>query len=166
MLELTPATPDDLFRRLDELGLETRTVTHPAVFTVAESKAWRGDLPGAHCKNLFLKDKKGRLWLVVALEDCEINLKALRRQIGAATLSFGKPELLREALGIEPGSVTPFAVINDSEKRVQVVLDKAMLAREPLNFHPLTNTATTQISAADLLSFLRALGRQPTLIDL
>ncbi len=166
MSKSPPATPDELLRRLDDLGLKTRTVAHPAVFTVEQARALRGDLPGAHSKNLFLKDKKGRLWLVVALADRQIDLKALRHQIGAATLSFGKPDLLLEVLGIEPGSVTPFAVINDTEKRVQMVLDKAMLELEPLNFHPLTNTATTQISATDLLSFLDALGLQPMIVEL
>jgi len=161
-----PATPDELIRYLDELGLETRTVSHPAVFTVEQARALRVDLPGAHSKNLFLKDKKGQLWLVVALADRKIDLKILRRQISAASLSFGKPELLFEVLGIEPGSVTPFAVINDAKKKIKVVLDEAMLKVDPLNFHPLTNTATTQISATGLLAFLSALGLQPMIIEL
>ena len=107
-------TRNDLLSRLDALGIVTTTVDHPAVFTVEESKRLRGDLLGGHTKNLFLKDKKGRLWLVVALEDRDVDLKALRKEIGAAQLSFGKPDLLSKVLGLEPGSVTPFGVINDT----------------------------------------------------
>lgn len=159
-----PASEADLFRALDGLDIETETVRHPPVFTVEESKALRGDLDGAHTKNLFLKDKKGRLWLVVALEDRAVDLKDLRHRIGAATLSFGRPDLLVEALGIEPGSVTPFAVINDPDGRVQVVLDAGLLDHQRLNFHPLTNAATTAISADGLMTFLRATGHEPALV--
>lgn len=157
---------DQLMDRLAALGIETETMDHPAVYTVEEAKALRGDLPGAHSKNLFLKDKKGRLWLVVALEDRNVDLKALRKTIGASTLSFGKPDVLMDALGIEPGSVTPFAAINDDDGRVTVVLDAGLLAAEPLNFHPLVNTATTRISADDLLEFLRHTGHEPLIIEL
>ncbi len=159
--EIPPASPGDLFAEFERLGIETETVEHAAVYTVEEAKAHRGELPGAHSKNLFLKDKKGRFWLVVTLEDRAVDLKALRHIIGAAPLSFGKPEALLDVLGITPGSVTPFAAINDKEGRVTVVLDADMLAAEPLNFHPLVNTATTRISAAGLLAFLRAGGHEP-----
>lgn len=158
------ATRDDLFRRLGELGIDTRTVEHPPVFTVEEARALRGEIPGGHCKNLFLKDRKDRLWLVVCLEEAEIDLKALPARIGAARLSFGRPDLLREVLGVEPGSVTPFALINDVEARVSVVLDRAMMAQELLNYHPLANTATTTIGSADLVKFIRACGHQPQII--
>jgi Ala-tRNA(Pro) deacylase len=160
------ATSTDLLQHLERLGIPTETVEHPAVFTVDEAKALRGELPGAHSKNLFLKDKKSRFWLVVALEDRAIDLKALRKSIGAAQLSFGKPEALMEKLGIEPGSVTPFSVINDADQSVTVVLDEEMLTREPLNFHPLVNTATTQISADGLLAFLRDCGHDPIIATL
>ncbi len=160
------ATERDLFDRLAELGIETSTVRHPAVFTVDESKALRGDLPGAHSKNLFLKDKKGGYWLVVTLEDREIDLKILRRQIGAAQLSFARPERLKEILGIDPGSVTPFALINDTENQVRVVLDAEMMACETLNYHPLTNTASTTISPEELLTFIRSCGHQPSVVEL
>ncbi len=160
-----PATRDDLFARLGDLGLETRTVEHPPVFTVEEAKALRGNLLGGHTKNLFLKDKKGRLWLVVALEDRDIDMKDLRHRIGSAPLSFGRPELLVEVLGIEPGSVTPFALINDLERRVSVVLDREMMAFDLLNFHPLTNTATTQIAPAGLLAFIRDCGHEPDVVE-
>lgn len=155
------ATEDDLFARLEELGIETTTVRHPPVFTVEQNKALRGSLTGGHAKNLFLKDKKGQLWMVVAEEDRAIDLKDLRRRIGAAHLSFAKPDVLLEVLGVEPGSVTPFAVINDANARVRVVLDVELMDEERLNFHPLANTATTAISPSDLVSFLTACGNAP-----
>lgn len=160
------ASRDDLFRRLADLGIETRTIEHPPVYTVEEAKVHRGELTGGHCKNLFLKDKKGQLWLVVTLEDRAIDMKALRHRIGASHLSFGKPELLREVLGIEPGSVTPFAVINDEESRVNVVLDAEMMEMRPLNYHPLENTATTSIAPEDLKRFLEASGHPPAVVAL
>lgn len=161
-----PATEQDLFDLLASLGVETETSRHPPVFTVEEAKAHRGNLSGAHTKNLFLKDKKGQLWLVVALEDRPVDLKDLRRRIGAASLSFGKPELLHDVLGVEPGSVTPFAVINDRDTRVRVVLDAEMMTSERLNYHPLTNAATTAVSPAGLLAFLRACGHEPLVVAL
>jgi len=161
-----PVTEEDLFARLSELGIETETVRHPAVFTVEESKALRGDLPGGHTKNLFLKDKKGALWLVVALEDRPVDMKDLRRRIGSAQLSFGRPELLKEVLGIDPGSVTPFAVINDTENRVNVVLDAEMMSFQALNFHPLTNTATTSVTPEGLAAFIRSCGHEPAVVAL
>src|SRR5579864_5461967 len=144
-----PAAPDDLFAYLDTLGIAHKTVTHPAVFTVEEARALRGAVAGGHTKNLFLRDKKGAAYLVVALEDAAIELKSLHRLLGAAgRFSFGSAELMRDLIGVEPGSVTPFAAINDKDLRVTVVLDAAMMAHEVLNFHPLTNTGTTTISRA------------------
>jgi Ala-tRNA(Pro) deacylase len=148
------ATRDDLFARLEALGIDTVTVEHPALFTVEQSQSLRGDIPGAHTKNLFLKCKKGTLWLVVALESTRLDLKTLHTRLGSGRLSFGSANLLREALGIEPGSVTPFAVINDTEARVTVVLDQALMAYDRLNFHPLVNTATTGISRDGFRAFL------------
>ena len=160
------ATREELLSRLDALGIRSTTVDHPPVFTVEESKRLRGTLTGGHCKSLFLKDKKDVLWLVVALEDRPIDLKELRHRIGAANLSFGKPELLLQVLGVEPGSVTPFGLINDRERRVNVVLDKGMMAMDCLNYHPLTNRATTTVSPADLLKFIKACGHEPREIEL
>ncbi len=159
-------TEIDLFQRFDELGVKTTTVEHAAVFTVDEAKAARGGLAGAHSKNLFLKDKKKQLWLIVCLEDRPINLKELRHKIGAGNLSFGKPELLVEVLGVEPGSVTPFSLINDVDAQVNVVLDREMMADDFLNFHPLTNTRTTQISPDALLRFIRSCGHDPNIVEL
>jgi len=157
-----PASPDDLFAYLDSLGIAHKTVTHPAVFTVEEARSLRGAVPGGHTKNLFLRDKKGTAYLVVASEDTAIELRSLHRQLGASgRFSFGSAELMRELLGVEPGAVTPFAVINDAARRVTVVLDAAMMAHETLNFHPLVNTATTTISRQGLLKFLEATGHSP-----
>lgn len=159
-----PATRDDLFARLTSLGIDTNTRNHAPVFTVEEAKALRGEIPGGHCKNLFLKDDKGKLWLIVCLEEAEIDLKAAPGRIGSRRLSFGKPELLRDVLGVEPGSVTPFGLINDTQTRVSVVLDAAMMAHELLNYHPLENTATTTIRAADLVTFIRSCGHEPQIV--
>jgi Ala-tRNA(Pro) deacylase len=156
------ATPDDLFATLDSLGIAHKTVTHPPAFTVEEGRGLRGQIAGGHTKNLFLRDKKGTPFLVVALEDAAIALKSLHRLLDATgRFSFGSAELMRELLGVEPGSVTPFAVINDQDRQVTVVLDAAMMAHEVLNFHPLANTATTTISREGLLIFLEATGHPP-----
>lgn len=156
------ASPDQLFAYLDRLGIAHKTVSHPAVFRVDEARQLRGTIAGAHTKNLFLRDKKAAAFLVVALEDAAIELKSLHRRLGAGgRFSFGSPDLLAERLGVEPGSVTPFAVINDALLRVTVVLDAAMMAHDTLNFHPLRNTATTTIARDGLLRFLAATGHSP-----
>ena len=161
---VTPKTPADLFVILQACGIETATHEHPAVFTVAESSSIKAALPGGHSKNLFLKDRRGRLFLVVAKDDTAIDLKRLHDTIGASgRLSFGSGELLRATLGVEPGSVTPFAVINDEGRQVSVVLDEALMALHPVNFHPLVNTATTAISGSDLIAFLRHTGHEPAI---
>ena len=161
-----PATPEDLFARLAALGIETETHRHPPLFTVEESKALRGELPGGHCKSLFLKAKNDSLWLVVAPEDAPVDLKRLAKALGVGTLSFGRPELLWELLGVTPGSVTPFALINDRARRVNVLLDAEMMRETLLNYHPLTNEATTAIAAADLLRFIEACGHAPRILEL
>lgn len=166
MAESRPNGPDALFERLDELWIDYKTHEHPPVFTVEEAKALRGTLPGAHVKNLFLRDKKKRIWLVTALEEREINLKALKRRLGAqGSLSFGSADLLYEVLGVEPGSVTPFGVLNDREGRATMVLDKGALENPPVNAHPLRNDMTTAVSADGLLRFLEAEGHPPEIID-
>jgi len=158
-------TRDDLFRHLADLAIETSTITHPPLFTVEESKCLRGEIPGGHTKNLFLKDKKGRLFLVVAIESADINLKRLHTRIGASgRLSFGNAELMQEKLGVIPGSVTPFGLINDVGQDVTVILDAAMMEHDILNYHPLENTATTTIAAKDLLAFIRSCGHEPQIL--
>jgi Ala-tRNA(Pro) deacylase len=162
----SPLTPDQLFARLDALGIAHKTYTHPPVFTVPEAVALRGQLPGGHCKSLFLKDKKGGLWLVVALEERRVDLKWLADALGAPRFSFSNAELLDAVLGVRPGSVTPFALVNDCDCRVTVVLDRAMLDHDPLNYHPLENDRTTAIAPADLLRFIATCGHTPRILDL
>jgi len=160
-----PATPADLFAFLDRLAVPHRTVSHPPLFTVEQSRALRGTIPGGHTKNLFLADKKGALFLVAALEDATILLNGLHRRLGAAgRFSFGSPDTLRQVLGVEPGAVTPFGVINDVDRCVTVVLDAGMMAHETLNYHPLDNTMTTSIPADDLVRFLAATGHPPRIL--
>jgi len=160
-----PSTPGDLFVRFEQLGIETKTVEHPPVFTVEEAKALRGEIVGCHTKNLFLRNKKGKMWLVVCLEDRAINLKELGERLGSGRLSFGSADRLMKYLGVIPGAVTPFAIINDKAGDVRVAVDKAVLGRDPLNFHPLDNAQTTSIVADDLLRFLEAEGHTARIID-
>jgi len=161
-----PATRADLFTMFAALGIETRTHEHPAVFTVAESLEIEKMMPGGHTKNLFLKDKKHRMFLVTALHNTVIDLKTLHKTLDCDRLSFGKAELLEEVLGVKPGSVTPFSLINDSAGRVTVVLEAEMMAQPLLNYHPLENTATTAIAQGDLLRFIRATGHEPRTLKL
>ncbi len=157
-----PKTPDQLFAALDALGIKHSTIKHPPLFTVEQSRALRGEIPGGHTKNLFLRDKKHALYLVVAEEDAEIELKGLHRLLGAAgRFSFGSADLLREVWGVEPGAVTPFGAINDQEARVTVVLDARMMEHDILNFHPLMNVMTTAIRRDDLVKFLSWTGHEP-----
>jgi len=156
---------DALFAFFDRLGVAHRTLEHPAIFRVGEGDEFKAALPGGHTKNLFLKDAKGQLWLISALQDTRIDLKALPRTIGSAKLSFGSAPLLEETLGVTPGSVTAFGLINDRERRVRFVLDAALAGADPVNFHPLVNTATTAISQAGFRAFLAALGVEPLIVD-
>ncbi len=161
------ASRDDLLQYLDSLGIAAATVDHPPVFTVDEAQALRGAIAGEHSKNLFLKDKKGALFLVVAREDAAIDLKRLHGRIGASgRLSFGQAELLLDKLGVTPGAVTPFGLINDRPPSVRVILEAELVAAETVNFHPLVNTATTSLASADLIAFIRATGHEPEIVDL
>jgi Ala-tRNA(Pro) deacylase len=160
-----PANRADLLTWFDALGLEHRTVDHAPVFTVAEGDAIKANMPGGHTKNLFLKDKKGALILISALQSTQIALNQMHHRLGCGRLSFGKPDLLEEALGVTPGSVTAFALVNDPDRRVRFILDAALMAHEVVNFHPLKNDATTAMPSADLLRMLDALGRDPEIVD-
>lgn len=159
-----PASQDDLFAFLDSLGIAHSTVTHPPFFTVEEGRPWHDKIPGLHCKNLFIKDRKGSIWHVVLPADKRADLAALEKLLDAPRFSFAKPELLLEVLQLTPGSVTPFGLINDTARRVTVVLDQDMLNSETVNFHPLQNGASTTIRAEDLVRFVRALGYAPIII--
>ncbi len=159
-------TPKLLLDEISKLKIPYELHRHPPLHTVEESRQFRGQIRGGHCKNLFLKDKKGMLWLIVCLEDTQIAMNSLHKKIGAARLSFGNPQLLFEVLGITPGSVSPFALINDHDRRVNVVLEKNMMAHTELNYHPLTNEQTITIARDDLIVFITACGHQPQIIDL
>ena len=155
------ASPEDLFARFDALGIAHVTHRHRPLFTVEESRDLKASLPGGHTKNLFLKDKKGAILLICAISDTVIDLNATSKALGAGRFSFGSAERLMRHLGVTPGSVTLFALINDPECTVALVLDEALFAHDPVNFHPLRNDATTAISPADMLKFIRALCREP-----
>ncbi len=159
-----PKSRDELFDFLGKLGISTSTIDHVPVFTVEDARLVHGNIPGGHCKNLFCKDEKGVLWLIVALEDARIDLKAAKDKIGSKRLTFGKPELLMEILGVTPGSVTPFGLINDEGHLTNVILDEAMMKHDLLNYHPLSNDATTTISGKDLIRFIEATGHHPRVV--
>lgn len=165
------ATPDVLFARLDVLGIDYETHLHEPVFTVEEAKHLRGALPGAHCKSLFIRDKKKVCFLVVCLEDRRLDMKALATLLDSGRLSFASAERLRQRLGVEPGSVTPFAAINDEapeagDAKVRIVLDEQMMDAELVNYHPLRNTMTTALSPDSLLRFLQSTGHEARIVDL
>jgi Ala-tRNA(Pro) deacylase len=162
-----PKTPDDLFSLLDSLGIPVTTVRHPPLFTVADSQALRGEVAGGHTKNLFLKDRKDAYYLLTVEEDAVVDLKQIHHQIGAAgRVSFGKPEALMELLGVIPGAVTAFGVINDTEGKVKLFLDETLMRHEVVNAHPLTNEATTSIRADDLVRFAKAVGHEPQILKM
>lgn len=160
-----PATKHDLFALLDQLGIPHRTVDHAPVFTVAESENIKADLPGGHTKNLFLKDKSGHLFLICAQNDTQVPVNKLHRSLGCKRLSFGKPDLLETYLGVTPGSVTLFSVINDTDAHVTLIIDARLTEHEIVNFHPLKNDATTAISSADMIIFAKATGHDPLILD-
>ena len=160
-----PFTREALFAFLDAHGIDHATTDHPPVFRVEEGQAIKAAMPGGHSKNLFLKDARGQLWLISALGDTVIDLKRTSAFIGSAKLSFASPDRLWEALGVRAGSVTALALVNDPERRVRFAIDAALLARDPVNFHPLSNDATTAISRAGFLRFLQVLGREPQVLD-
>lgn len=156
-----PATPEDLYARFDALGIAYTTTKHRPVFTVEEGADLKASMPGGHSKNLFLKDKKGALYLLSALGDTQIDLNAVSKLIGSARFSFGNAELLMQYLGVTPGSVTLFALINDADGKVRLILDEGLFAYDVVNFHPLSNDATTAVSPADMLKFARDTGHEP-----
>lgn len=162
-----PLTELDLFDRLAELGIETQTVRHPPLFTVADSQALRGELDGGHTKNLFVKDRKDNFFLLVVEEDAEIDLKQVHHLIGAAgKVSFGKPEKLMEYLGVIPGAVAAFGIVNDTDQAVKIFFDEALMRHDVINAHPLVNDATTSIARDDLLRFVESTGHDATVLKL
>lgn len=161
----SPAAPEALFLVLRALNIAFTNHTHAPVMTVEQSRALRGDISGLHAKNLFLKDKKGGFWLVAAEESQTVDLKVLRKQLGVANLSFAPPATLMEVLGVTPGTVTPFSVLNDRAGRARVVLDRALAEAHEANFHPLDNAQTTTLGGAELVRFLTALDHAPLVVD-
>jgi len=161
----TNAKPHDLFDRLTAIGVATTTIDHPPAFTVEEGEAHVGHLPGVHIKNLFLCDAKKKMWLVTVPWDQDIDLKTFPSVIGSKRLSFGSADRLLRTLGVIPGSVSPFCVINDPDATVQVVLDAWMMEQAVVIAHPLVNTKTTTIAPPDLLKFMRACGHAPRIVD-
>ncbi len=160
-----PIDRSELFAFLDNLGIAHKTTEHRPIFTVEEGADIKAYLPGSHSKNLFLKDKRGRMFLLSALDQTQIRLNQLHKVLGCARLSFGKAELMEEVLGVTPGSVTAFALLNDTKNQISFVLDAALLRKNPVNFHPLKNDATTAIKANDLLRFAEATGHPATIVD-
>jgi Ala-tRNA(Pro) deacylase len=160
-----PTSPDQLIAKLEALGIKSHTIDHAPVFTVEESQKLRGELPGGHIKNLFLRNKKEEMWLVTVEENKRVDLKALGEKLGAGKLSFGSPDRLMKYLGVIPGAVTPFAVINDQAHAVKMVLDRDLLQRDPIHAHPLVNFKATAISPQDLVKFLEAVGHAPQMLD-
>ena len=157
---------DDVLELLAVLGIEHQTWEHAAVFTVDEAKAERGDLAGAHIKNLFLRNKKGRMWLVTCLEDRQLDLRRLGAALGAGRLSFASLERLARYLGVIPGAVTPLAVVNDTQRAVEFVIDEAIFDQRRVNVHPIVNTMTTAMRPADLLRFTEHAGHPANVLDL
>jgi Ala-tRNA(Pro) deacylase len=162
-----PKTPDEILSMLSAMGIRAPTVRHPPLHTVAESQALRGEIPGGHTKNLFLRDKGGQYFLVTVEENATIDLKRIHHAIGATgRVSFGRPEAMMELLGVTPGAVTLLGLVNDTQGKVRIVLDAALLRQTAVNVHPLTNEATTSIAPADLLRFLDATGHRPLVLNL
>lgn len=159
------STPDELYTYFEKLGIKYHTKHHPAFYTVDDGRELKSSMPGGHTKNLFMIDKDGNVVLISAQAESQLKLNKLHKLIGTRRLSFGSPELMQDILGVTPGSVTAFALINDDKKRVKFVVDKALMAHEILNFHPLTNTATTAISNTDFIKFVEATGHRMHTID-
>ena len=164
-----PTSPETLMDKLKSLDISFTTHTHPPLRTVEDAKAFRGDLPGdlpgAHIKNLYLRDRKKRNFLLVAQEDRQIDLKSLGGQIGSDRLSFGSADRLFEMLGVRPGAVSPFTLINDPDHKVQLILEADLVGQSCLYAHPLVNDMTLGLSGADLLRFTAYTGHQPQLLS-
>ena len=161
----TPATAADVQQRLNSLGFVHKTVSHPPMRTVEDSKKYRDGVPGGYSKNLFLRNKKGKMWLLTLQEDRRVDLRKLGELVSAGRVSFASPERLMSYLGVIPGAVTPLAVINDHSNAVNVVLDSSLIDQHPLHFHPCDNSMTTTIDRAGLLGYLSDSGHDPLIID-
>ncbi|MEP0942025.1 MAG: prolyl-tRNA synthetase associated domain-containing protein [Rhizobiaceae bacterium] len=163
----SPVGREALLAYLQAAGVETKTIDHPPLFTVNDSQNLRGEIEGGHTKNLFLKDKKGNYFLLTAQEDSQVNLKTLHKLLGGSSrFSFGSAEKMEEMLGVSPGAVTAFGIINDREAALTFAIDQRLLEHEKINCHPLVNTATTTLASTDLIDFAKACGHEPIIVDL
>tara|TARA_B100001123_G_C14910439_1_gene867583 strand:- start:172 stop:711 length:540 start_codon:yes stop_codon:yes gene_type:complete len=160
------ATTDDLFAMLDKFNIPTKTHAHRPVRTVEENRSLRGALPGMHCKTLFFKDRKDGFWLCAMEETLKLNIRTLSDLIGSTRLSFAKPERVKSKLGVEPGAISPFALINNPQNDINMIFDATLMAARVVNFHPLVNDRTTAINPDDLLLFIQACGHRPLHVDL
>ncbi len=159
-------TPSDIYRFLDDLGVEYGKCEHPAVFTVEESSRLVPELPGTPTKNLFIRDGKGRRhFLIVVGHDKSVDLKSLGERLEAGKLSFASPQRLQKHLGLEPGSVSILGIVNDSEGNVELVIDRAVWESDAVQCHPLVNTATVIIPRAGLRRILEHTGHAPRVLD-
>lgn len=161
-----PTSPESLLAQLDELGIVYTTYTHKAVFTVEESDTIHADMPGMHCRNLFLRDKKKNMFLVVAANETMIDLKKLAPMIDGGRLSFGSADRLWENLGVTPGSVCPFSIVNDTDQNVKIILDQKMMSADIVNYHPMINTMTIGLSPKDLVKYIEFTNHKPYIVDL
>ena len=161
-----PTSPDCLMAKLESLGINYVLHHHEAVFTVEESQKLDSDISGTHCRNLFLRDKKKKNYLVVLQNATDVDMKKLPPVIGSDRLSFGSADRLWQYLGVRPGSVCPFSIINDADKQVKILLDKSMMATELVNYHPLVNTMTVSLKPVDLLKFIESTGHEAHIVDL
>jgi Ala-tRNA(Pro) deacylase len=166
-LPAAPVGRDALLSYLEGCGFDAKTVDHPPLFTVEDSQKLRGEIEGGHTKNLFLKDKKGNYFLLTAQEDSQVNLKTLHKLLGGSSrFSFGSAEKMEEFLGVTPGAVTAFGIINDRDGALTFALDQRLLEQDKINCHPLVNTATTTLACQDLLKFAEACDHKPIIVDL
>ena len=159
-------SPEDLVSLLDMDCIPYRLYHHDAVFTVAQSQSIDRDIPGAHCRNMFLYDKKGNMILVTLRHETPLDLKKLSAELKIGRVSFGSPERLWQYLGVRPGSVTPFSVLNDHNKEVTLILEGEMMTETYINVHPLINTMTISLNPFDLLKFLEKRGIKYQILSL
>jgi Ala-tRNA(Pro) deacylase len=161
-----PTTPEMLYAYLDDIGVSYEVYRHEPVFTVEESAPLKAQIPGGHCRNLYMRDKKKRNYLLVALNETDVDLKKLPDLIGAGRLSFGSADRLWEFLGVRPGSVCPFSIINDTNHQVEIFLDQAMMECDLVNYHPMMNHLTVGLTPADLVKFIESTGHTAHIVDL
>lgn len=157
----------DIYDFLEAHSIQYKRHDHPAVYTVEEADVYAASIPGAHTKNLFLRDKKGRRHvLVVAGSHAEVNLKDISKMLDTSNLSFASPERLMKHLGIEPGSVSSLALFTDRDAHnVEVVFERSVWEADLICCHPLVNTVTLVIAQPDLRKFLNATGHEVTVLD-